>query len=176
MTCKTMVVVTSGEEEDARVLSVAAKLATRFSARVLVVPAYPDAAADYVGYGTALASAKTREAALVRIREGEREAQRPAKLRAVARDICPNDQPAAFAHCRARPRRPARRPWTAHVADRFLQERRRRFGQREYSDTKIGRAHACSPSAWPGPLTRDCETVAAAEARAILHNDERDLA
>ena len=85
MTCKTMVVVTSGEEEDARVLSVAAKLATRFSARVLVVPAYPDAAADYVGYGTALASAKTREAALVRIREGEREAQ--GRLQALAQDI-----------------------------------------------------------------------------------------
>jgi len=85
MSCKAMVVVTSGEEEDARVLSVAAKLAVRFSARIIVVPSYPDAAADYVNYGTALASPKTKEAALARIREGEREAQ--SRLQALAQDI-----------------------------------------------------------------------------------------
>ena len=85
MTWKTMLVVTSGEEEDARILSVAAKLAGRFSTRVIVVPAYPDAAADYVNYGTALASTKTREEAVARIREGERESQ--GRLEALARDI-----------------------------------------------------------------------------------------
>jgi nucleotide-binding universal stress UspA family protein len=79
------VLVTSGEEEDARILSVAAKLAGRFSARVVVVPAYPDAAADYVNYGTALASDSTREEALARIRVGERESQD--RLETLARDI-----------------------------------------------------------------------------------------
>lgn len=85
MTCMTMVVVTSGEEEDARILSVAAKLAVRFSMRVIVVPAYPDAAADYVNYGTALASDRTRQEAIARIREGERESQD--RLETLARDI-----------------------------------------------------------------------------------------
>jgi nucleotide-binding universal stress UspA family protein len=85
MTWKTMLVVASGEEEDARILSVAAKLAGRFSTRVIVVPAYPDAAADYVNYGTALASNRTREEAVARIREGERESQD--RLETLARDI-----------------------------------------------------------------------------------------
>lgn len=81
MTYKTMILVTSGDDEDARIVRVAAKLAARFSARVIIAPAFPDPAADYVNYGTTLGAAKIREDAVARVREGERESQeRLAKL------------------------------------------------------------------------------------------------
>lgn len=86
MTCKTIVVVTSGTDEDPLILSTAAKLAARFSARVVVAPAYPDTAADYVNYGTALASPKARDEALARVREGALEREAQSRLEAFARD------------------------------------------------------------------------------------------
>jgi nucleotide-binding universal stress UspA family protein len=85
MTCKTIVLVASGQEEDVQVFSAAAKLAARFSARVVVAPAYADAAADYVNYGTALASDERRKEAIAVVRAGERDAQ--SRLQALARAV-----------------------------------------------------------------------------------------
>jgi nucleotide-binding universal stress UspA family protein len=71
---KTIVAVASGMEEDAAVFAASARLASKFGGSVIVVPAFPDAAADYLGYGVALAPGKKAEA-LARVREAERELQ-----------------------------------------------------------------------------------------------------
>ncbi|MBS0383904.1 MAG: universal stress protein [Proteobacteria bacterium] len=74
MTCKTIVTVASGTAEDAAVFAASTKLAAKFGAAVIVVPAFPDAAADYIGYGTALAPGK-KAGAIEHVREAEKEVQ-----------------------------------------------------------------------------------------------------
>lgn len=74
MALKTIVAVASGMKEDERLFAVSAKLAAKFDGAVIAIPAFPDAAADYVGYGVALAPAK-RADAIARVRESEKELQ-----------------------------------------------------------------------------------------------------
>jgi len=80
MALKSIVVVASGEREDAQTIGAAAKLAARFQAHVRVVPAFPDPAADLVYYGTAL---RTSPEAAERIEASERDAQ--ARVEAAAK-------------------------------------------------------------------------------------------
>jgi nucleotide-binding universal stress UspA family protein len=81
MSYKAIVVVASGTNEDARVLSMAAKVAKQCSAELRVAPAYPDPAANYAYYGASLKPALAAETAS-RILAAEREAQ--ARLEALA--------------------------------------------------------------------------------------------
>jgi nucleotide-binding universal stress UspA family protein len=83
MSCKAIVVVASGEAEDASVLSATAKLAARFAAHVRVVPAFPDPAAGLVYYGASLRRAPTDELS-ERVRASERETQE--RIESIARD------------------------------------------------------------------------------------------
>lgn len=82
MTMKSIVVVASGEPEDADVISAAAKLAVRFESHVCVVPAFPDPAADLVYYGTSI---RASSEAADRIAASERVAQE--RLEVLAREI-----------------------------------------------------------------------------------------
>lgn len=82
MAYKSIIAVASGEQDDALLLTAAAKLAARSSGQVRVIPAYPDPAADLVYLGTVLNRAS--DAAMERVRAGEAQAQE--KLEAVARD------------------------------------------------------------------------------------------
>ncbi len=74
MSCKTIIAVASGTEEDERVFAAAAKLGAKFAGSVIVAPAYPDATADYVSYGVALAPSK-KAAVIDRVRTAEKDAQ-----------------------------------------------------------------------------------------------------
>lgn len=56
MTLKSIVVVASGEKSDTDVIASAAKLSARFGSHVVVIPAFPDPAADLVSYGVGLQS------------------------------------------------------------------------------------------------------------------------
>jgi nucleotide-binding universal stress UspA family protein len=73
MSCKSIIAVASGESEDSEVLAAAAALAARLGARVRVLPAFPDPAADFVYYGATLARAPKE--AVDRIVASERKAQ-----------------------------------------------------------------------------------------------------
>jgi nucleotide-binding universal stress UspA family protein len=77
---KSIIVVASGEREDAETITAAAKLAARLKAHVRVVPAFPDPAADLIYFGTAL---RTSPEAAERIEASEREAQ--ARVEAAAK-------------------------------------------------------------------------------------------
>jgi nucleotide-binding universal stress UspA family protein len=83
MTIKSIIAVASGEESDAQLLSVAAKLASHFTARLRVTSVYGDPAADFVSYGAALGQATPEM--LERVTAARREAQ--ARLESLARDV-----------------------------------------------------------------------------------------
>lgn len=74
MECRSIVVVASGEPEDAAVFATAAALAARLDAGLEIVPAYPDPAADYLAYGAALKRG-ARDVAAERLADAEREVQ-----------------------------------------------------------------------------------------------------
>lgn len=63
MTCKCLIAVASGEPEDASVLAVAARVSARLGARLRVLPAFADPAADLVYFGAALKHDVGQEAA-----------------------------------------------------------------------------------------------------------------
>lgn len=73
MAFKSIIAVASGLGSDAALLRAAAELATRSSAQVRVLPAYPDPAADLIYFGAAINGAP--EGARERVRESEREQQ-----------------------------------------------------------------------------------------------------
>jgi len=83
MNMKTIVAVASGDEADAQLLSVAAKLAAHFRAHVRVAPAFSDPAADLVFYGTTLGHAAPDM--LERVNASLREAQE--RLESLGRDV-----------------------------------------------------------------------------------------
>lgn len=82
MSYKLIVLVASGESDDAHVFDAAAHLAKLNQGHVRVIPVYADPAADLVYYGVAMH--KATEAAIERIRDGERATQE--RLSALARD------------------------------------------------------------------------------------------
>jgi nucleotide-binding universal stress UspA family protein len=82
MAYKSIVLVASGERDDAHVFDAAAQLAKLNQGHVRVIPVYPDPAADLVYYGVAMR--KANEAVSARIREAERETQE--RLTALARE------------------------------------------------------------------------------------------
>ncbi len=69
MSYKSIVAVACGEQNDASLLNVAAKLASRASGQVRVIPAYPDPTADLVSFGAALNRAS--DSVMERVRAGE---------------------------------------------------------------------------------------------------------
>lgn len=82
MSLKSILAVTSGEQDDAALLRAAASLAVRMVAHVNVIPAFADPAADYVAYGASLRPAGP---AAGRIADSERAAQE--RLEVLAREI-----------------------------------------------------------------------------------------
>lgn len=74
MSYKLIVLIASGQSEDAQVFDAAAKLATLQGGHVRVIPVYPDPAADLVYYGVVMHKA-SKEAAAARMRESDREVQ-----------------------------------------------------------------------------------------------------
>lgn len=83
MSYKLIVLVASGESEDAQVFDAAANLAKLQEGHVRVVPVYSDPAADLVYYGVVMHKA-SKQAALSRMRDSERETQ--ARLDRLARE------------------------------------------------------------------------------------------
>lgn len=83
MAYRSIIVTASGGEGDAGALAAAAKLASSHGARVRVIPAFPDPAANYVYYGTTLGGTPQSDV-IGRVQSGEAEAQ--AKLEAAARE------------------------------------------------------------------------------------------
>ena len=83
MSYKLIVLVASGEGDDAQAFDAAAHLAKLQQGHVRVIPVYPDPAADLVYYGVLLHKA-TKEAATARMRESDREIQ--VRLDRLARD------------------------------------------------------------------------------------------
>lgn len=81
MTLKSIVLVASGEREDADCIAAAAALAARTGAQLRIIPAFPDPAADLVYYGTTF---NRNDAAIMRVQHAERETQE--KLETLARD------------------------------------------------------------------------------------------
>lgn len=74
MTYKSILLVAAGESADQATLEAGAALAARFDADLRVLPAFADAAANYLAYGAALKRDATGAAAEA-LRRGEREAQ-----------------------------------------------------------------------------------------------------
>jgi nucleotide-binding universal stress UspA family protein len=85
MTYKSILMVASGEAEDAQVLTAAARLAGQSGGRVKVVPAYPVPGADLVYYGAALHKASSQLEAHEALKAAAQEAQ--SRLESVARDV-----------------------------------------------------------------------------------------
>ena len=83
MTMKSIIAVASGDEADAQLLNVTAKLAAHFSAHLRVAPALNDPAADWASYGTSLGRATPE--LLQRVNASLREAQD--KLESLGRDV-----------------------------------------------------------------------------------------
>ena len=83
MTMKSIIALASGDDSDAPLLSVAAKLAAHFEGRLRVQPAFGDPAADLVFYGTTLGHATP--AMMERVNASLKEAQ--AKLESLGRDV-----------------------------------------------------------------------------------------
>lgn len=81
MPLKSIVLVASGEREDADTVAAGAALAARTGAQLRIIPAFPDAAADLVYYGAAFSRNDT---AALRIQRAEHETQE--QLEALARD------------------------------------------------------------------------------------------
>lgn len=89
---RSIVAIASGEPDDEMLLTAAVRLAKRHDAKVTVVSAYPDPAADLVYYGSALQ--KLPADVLTRLAEGEREQHRQLEDRAakvVAREAIAKD-------------------------------------------------------------------------------------
>mgnify|MGYP000229841596 CR=1 FL=1 len=84
MSLKRILVVASGEAEDAHVLAVSAKFARQHGAVVNVLPAFPDPAAGLVAYGAAV-GASVLDQVVERIQQSEKEAQ--ARLASLGRDV-----------------------------------------------------------------------------------------
>ena len=74
MSYKLIVMIASGESEDAQVFDATAQLAKLQQGHVRVIPVYPDPAADLVYYGVAMHKA-SKQAAVARVRESDREIQ-----------------------------------------------------------------------------------------------------
>jgi nucleotide-binding universal stress UspA family protein len=83
MSLKSIIALASGEESDAQLLSVAAKLTAHFDGRLRVQPAFSDPAANLVFYGTTLG--QTTPAMLERVNASLKEAQ--ARLESLGRDV-----------------------------------------------------------------------------------------
>jgi nucleotide-binding universal stress UspA family protein len=83
MAMKSIIALASGDDSDAPLLSVAAKLAAHFKGRLRVQPAFGDPAADLVFYGTTLGHATP--AMVERVNASLKEAQ--AKLESIGRDV-----------------------------------------------------------------------------------------
>lgn len=82
MTYRSILFVAAGDSGDTTALDASAVLAARFGAQLRVVPAFADAAANYLAYGAALKRGSS-EAAADAVRRGEREAQ--TRLEEIAR-------------------------------------------------------------------------------------------
>lgn len=82
MTYRSILFVAAGDNSDAAALEASAKLAARSGASVCVVPAFADAAANYLAYGAAMRR-DASEAATEAMRRSEREAQ--TRLNEIAR-------------------------------------------------------------------------------------------
>lgn len=83
MALKSFIALASGEESDAQLLSVAAKLTAHFDGKLTVKPAFSDPAANLVFYGTTLG--QTTPAMLERVNVSLKEAQ--ARLESLGRDV-----------------------------------------------------------------------------------------
>jgi nucleotide-binding universal stress UspA family protein len=83
MTMKSIIAVASGDDADAHLLSVTAKLAAHFTAHLRVSPAFADPAANLVFYGTSLGHGAPD--LLDRVNASLREAQD--KLESLGRDV-----------------------------------------------------------------------------------------
>jgi nucleotide-binding universal stress UspA family protein len=79
MAYKSIVAVASGQDSDAHVFNVAARLANQSAAHARVVPAYRDPAADFIAYGAALEGVSG--GILERVRESERAQQQKLESR-----------------------------------------------------------------------------------------------
>lgn len=87
MSYKSIVAVACGGKDDTALLNAAAKLASRASGQVRVIPAYPDPTADLISFGAALNRAP--DAVMQRVRAGEadnREHLQSAAREAAARE------------------------------------------------------------------------------------------
>lgn len=85
MPFKTIVVAASGEPDDAAALRAAAQLAVKDGGHVRVIPAFPDAAADYANYGLATGDVAARSQVMERLRAAEAGAQ--TQIETTARDV-----------------------------------------------------------------------------------------
>lgn len=83
MTMKSIIALASGQDSDAELLSVAAKLAAHFGGQLRVQPAFGDPAADLVYYGTTLGHATS--GMVERVNASLKESQ--ARLESLGRDV-----------------------------------------------------------------------------------------